>query len=51
MARYLVVLNLSNLAKQDVKIFLTNPEAEFLHMGIGRDVFARPIRHAFQSGV
>jgi hypothetical protein len=47
MARYLVVLNLSNLTKQDVKIFLTNPEAEFLHTGIGRDVFGvqqRPAR-------
>lgn len=39
MARYLVVLNLGYLEKQDAKIFLSHPEAEFLHTGPGRDVF------------
>lgn len=47
MARYLVVLNLGYMEKQDAKIFLSHPEAEFLHTGPGRDVFGvqrRPAR-------
>lgn len=38
MARYLVVGNLGYVEKQDMKIFFSNPEAEFLHTGPGRDV-------------
>jgi len=47
MARYLVVGNLSYKEKQDMKIFFSHPEAEFLHTGVGRDVFGvqqRPAR-------
>lgn len=39
MARYLVVGNLSYKEKQDMKIFFSHPEAEFLHTGVGRDIF------------
>jgi hypothetical protein len=38
MARYLVVGNLGYVEKQDMKIFFSHPEAEFLHTGPGRDV-------------
>lgn len=47
MARYLVIGNLGYKEKQDMKIFLSHPEAEFLHLGPGRDVFGvqkRPSR-------
>ena len=47
MARYLVVLNLSCKNNQDVPIFSSHPEAEFLHTGVGRDIFGaqkRPTR-------
>jgi hypothetical protein len=47
MARYLVVGNLGYKEKQDMKIFFSHPEAEFLHTGVGRDVFGvqkRPSR-------
>jgi hypothetical protein len=39
MARYLVVLNLGSMKNQDVPIFFSHPEAEFLHTGVGRDIF------------
>ena len=38
MARYLVVGNLAYPAQQDMKIFLSHPEAEFLHRGPGKDM-------------
>jgi hypothetical protein len=47
MARYLVVTNLGSKGRQDAKIFLSHPEAEFLHTGVRRDVFGvqkRPAR-------
>lgn len=39
MARYLAVGNLGYKEKQDMKILFSHPEAEFLHLGPGRDVF------------
>jgi hypothetical protein len=47
MARYLVVGNLGHPQKSDMKIFFSHPEAEFLHVGPGRDIFdvqKRPAR-------
>jgi hypothetical protein len=47
MARYLLVGNLGYIEKQDMKIFFSHPEAEFLHTGVGGDVFGvqkRPAR-------
>ena len=47
MARYLVVLNLSSRENQDAPIFTSHPEAEFLHTGVGQDIFGmqkRPTR-------
>ena len=45
MARFLVVGDLnpprSELDRMDVRIFLSNPEMEFLHTGSGQDVLAR----------
>lgn len=38
MARYLVVGNLGYKKKQDMKIFFSHPDTEFLHTGVGRDV-------------
>lgn len=39
MARYLVAGNLGYKQKPDMKIFFSHPEAEFLHVGPGRDFF------------
>ena len=39
MARYLVAGNLGYVQKPDMKIFFPHPEAEFLHMGPGKDFF------------
>ncbi len=44
MARYLVVVNLSSGKYQDTPIFFSHPEAEFLHTGVGRDIFGRQKR-------
>jgi hypothetical protein len=39
MPRYLVAGNLGYVEKPDLKIFFPHPEAEFLHVGPGKDVF------------
>jgi hypothetical protein len=39
MPRYLIAGNLSYKEKQDMKLFFGHPEAEFMHLGPGKDVF------------
>lgn len=39
MPRYLIAGNLGQPNKQDMQLFFRHPEAEFLHLGPGKDVF------------
>jgi hypothetical protein len=39
MPRYLIAGNLSYRQKPDMKLFFRHPEAEFMHLGPGQDVF------------
>lgn len=48
MPHYLVAGNLGYVQKPDMKIFFSHPDAEFLHVGPGRDVFGVQKRTARQ---